>query len=104
MAARNLLWLGRLTGDAGLAEKGEEILQTFSGQVSQHPWAHTYFLLAAMSRHYAGKNIIITGDYQEETAGEMVSLLNQAFAPDTTLVLKTSQDTLLEELFLSVKT
>jgi hypothetical protein len=98
LAARNLVWLGRLTGDQATTRLAELILKAFSEPVSQHPWAHTHFLLAAMTDHFAGKDIVIAGDRHEEQTRDMISVLNQVFRPDITLVLKTSQDELVGEL------
>jgi len=98
LAARNLVWLRQLTGDQEINRLTERILKAFSEQVSHHPWAYTYFLLAAMANHYAGKDIIIAGDWHEEDTWDMLSKLNQTFIPDSTLALKTSQDTLINEL------
>ncbi len=98
LAARNLVWLGRLTGDQEINRRAEMIFAAFSEQVSHNPWAHAYFLLAAMANHYAGKDIIIRGDWHEQGTREMIFRLNRAFVPDTTLALKTDQDELLSQL------
>ena len=79
LAARNLVWLGRLTGDQEINRRAEMIFAAFSEQVSHNPWAHAYFLLAAMANHYAGKDIIIRGDWHEQGTREMIFRLNRAF-------------------------
>lgn len=98
LAARNLLWLGQLTGDEKILQRAEQLLKAFSRPVSDHPWGHTYFLLAAMSGYYTSKDIVIAGDLHEINTREMIAMLDRVFAPDTTLALKTSQDKLLEEM------
>lgn len=88
LAARNLVWLSRLTADEQINEKAERILPVFSASLTEHPWAHTYFLLAAMPTQFSNHEVVIVGEVAEQGTRDMIRMMNQLFSPDTTLALK----------------
>lgn len=98
LAARNLIWISRLTADRQISQQAEKMMQVFSAPVSQHPWAHTYFLLAAMPTQFLSQEVVIVGEAEEQGARDMIAVMNQLFSPDTILVLKQDSENNLHDL------
>ena len=88
MAALNLLRLSRMTGDTGLAQKLDQIMGAFSGQVKNIPMAHPQFLIAVDFMVGPGREIVIAGDLALETTRAMAKAIQQKFLPNKVLLLR----------------
>ena len=88
VAALNLLRLSRMTGNADLEKKADQLLQGFSGPVAEYPMAYTQFLIAVDFMLGPCREIVIAGDPGLEESREMIAFVQQSFLPNKVLLLK----------------
>ncbi|MHC4124269.1 MAG: thioredoxin domain-containing protein [Planctomycetota bacterium] len=81
-----LLRLGKLTMDSTLTEKGEKLLENFSGQLAQSPTSFTTMLRAVDFLLGPSQEIVITGAFQEADTQEMIKLIRGKFLPNAVVI------------------
>ncbi len=88
VAALNLLRLGKITGEAQMEQRAQELLEAFASEVSSHPAAHTQFLIALDFLLGPCQQIVIAGDRHDERTRAMISTVRKAFLPRAVLILR----------------
>ncbi len=86
-AALNLLRLGRMTGNVDLEHKVEQLVKTFSNQVTAYPAGYTHFMSALDFMVGPGKEIVIASDGPHATE-KIVKLIHRKFLPNKVVLLK----------------
>ncbi len=86
VAALNLLRLGRITGDTALEQRGEMILDHFSGLVSDYPSAYTQFLNAVDFAVGPGQEVVLVGDPGSSDFKGMLDAVHRRFGPRRVVV------------------
>ena len=87
VAALNFLRLGRMTGNVDLEHQAEQLVKTFSNQVTAYPAGHTHFLSALDFMVGPGKEIVIAGDGSKATE-KIVTSIHRKFLPNKVVLLK----------------
>ncbi|MEE8301698.1 MAG: thioredoxin domain-containing protein, partial [Candidatus Tectomicrobia bacterium] len=77
VAVLNLLRLERMTANTLFASKASELLQAFSGQVSQYPHAHTLLMSAVDFTLGPSFEVVISGAAKREDTRVMLRALRQ---------------------------
>ncbi len=88
VAALNFLRLNRMTGDTDSAQKLDQLMGAFSGQVKNVPMAHTQFLSAVDFMVGPGREIVIAGDLAMEATRAMAKTIQRKFLPNKVLWLR----------------
>jgi uncharacterized protein YyaL (SSP411 family) len=88
VAAHNLLRLASMTGDASLEEKAERLFSAFSEEVAGHPTAYTHFLSALDFAIGPRREVVFSGDPEEEAMKEMVDTTRSVFSPTTVYLMR----------------
>jgi uncharacterized protein len=88
VTALNLLRLGRMTGNALLEEKADQLVRNFSKAVSNYPMAYTQFLNALDFIIGPSQEIVITGDPSQEITRNMIQIVHNSFLPNKVLLLR----------------
>ncbi|MHB8172361.1 MAG: thioredoxin domain-containing protein [Thermincolia bacterium] len=88
VATLNFLRLAHLTGEMALEEKARIQFRTFGGTVDAHPTGYSYFLIALYFHLTPVTLVNIIGEPQAVETQEMISLVNDGFAPDFLLNVK----------------
>ena len=91
-ATLNFLRLSKLTGDSRLEEIAHEQLQVFGERINAQPTAHAFFLSAAMFALKPTREIVITGEMNEEETAHMLKVVREKYMPDTITVFKPGDD------------
>lgn len=94
----NLVFLYRFTGDPELLDQVQKLEQVFSGEVSGHPWAHSFFLTAAMQQQYPARDVVLVGLRQDPALLGMINIVEGCYAPDVLVSLKETTNGLTEKL------
>ncbi|HYF02707.1 MAG TPA: thioredoxin domain-containing protein [Patescibacteria group bacterium] len=87
VAMLNLLKLAKITGNAELLKKAEQINQAFSPQISRSPSAYTQFLVALDFAVGPSSEIVVVG--KETETQEFLKELNKMYLPNAVTLLKT---------------
>jgi len=87
VAAANLLFLGRLTGNADWIEKVDEIFSAFSHWINQSPQALPRMLCAMQQAQKEPEQVIIAGKKGTEKTEAMLMVLNRSFHPGRLVLL-----------------
>jgi uncharacterized protein len=88
VAAMNLLRLNRMTGRMDLAQKVEQLIGAFSGQVSHYPMAHTQFLAAVDFMVGPTREIVIAGNSELDATLAMVKKIQEKFLPNKVVLFR----------------
>jgi uncharacterized protein YyaL (SSP411 family) len=88
VAARALIRLGALTGDAIGPRRAEKALQLFRGTMERAPTAAMGLLLALDLLLHEDGEIAIVGDPEKESTKALLRSVNEAFLPATLLALR----------------
>jgi uncharacterized protein YyaL (SSP411 family) len=86
VAALNLHRLGRMTGDTALEQRGEMILDHFSGLVSHYPSAYTQFLNALDFAVGPNQEVVIAGEPEAADFKGMLGVVHRSFGPRRVLM------------------
>ena len=86
VAYMNALRLSRITGNAGIREKAEEIYRAFCTPVYEMPSAFTQFLCGLDFALGPSSEVIIAGDINREDTREMIRTLRESFVPNKVVV------------------
>jgi len=87
VASLNMLRLARITGYIEFEEKAHLQMDVFSPKILDNPASHTTFLIALMYYNLSVKEIVITGDINENKTREMLKEINKRYLPFSTFVL-----------------
>ncbi len=88
VAALNFMKLGRLTGKIELEAKAYELIEIFGQGINQQPSSFAFFLVSALFALKPSREIAITADVDLPSTTQMISEIQQAFLPDTIVVVK----------------
>jgi len=96
----NLWQLGRLTGDAKYSRRSEQLLDSFSGEMRQHPSGYTQSLAASLITLLSGREIVVASERDPEDVRRELGSLARVFSPETTFLyrLEGSEHAGIEEL------
>ncbi len=86
VAYMNALRLSRITGNADIGEKAEEIYRAFGTPVEEMPTAFTQFLCGLDFALRPSKEVIIAGEINSEDTRNMMSALRKSFVPNKVVV------------------
>ncbi len=90
VALRNILKLGRITGDELLLGQGEAILRSYMGKVAQQPASYLVFLSAWDDFQGPLVEITLAGDQRAPEAAAMLRAIGRRYLPG--LVLRHTSD------------
>ncbi len=77
-----------MTGNTDLEQKADQLFNHFSATVAGYPMAYTQFLNALDFGFGPGQEIVVAGNPAEDTAREMISLIQRSFLPNKVLLLR----------------
>jgi len=100
--AMNLLRLSRITGDLSFTNSYENLLRTFSGQISNTPLGYIYMLASFLTYSQPSREIILFSD-EPENALPFVNVIREHYNPFTTTVLYEKNCSRLQELIPHIK-
>lgn len=98
VAAVNTLRLARLTGQHPLEETAQQLLETFSGEVSHYPTAFSHFLMAYLFALKGSKEVVIVGEEENASTRSMIEMVHSRFLPDVVTLFKSMTVEGLEKL------
>lgn len=102
IAALNFLRIGHLTDNKKLSEKGVEILETFSSQLSRG--MGTTQMLCALNFHYGpNQEIVLAGSPNSKDYQKMKSMICKKFLPNAVFVFREDNAEEIEKLIPFVK-
>ncbi|MBC8277443.1 MAG: thioredoxin domain-containing protein [FCB group bacterium] len=87
VAAYSLLRLGKITGDQELFDRGIAVIEAFGETVKQNPAGFSMMMAAVDFAVGPVREIVITGDPDDDLTRQMVSLIISRFLPRTVLIL-----------------
>lgn len=82
VAARELLRLARLTGDAELEARANLLISAFAGSVKNYPAGYTHFMQAVLFGTAPGKEVVILGAWEDKDTQRLLTRLKQSFVPE----------------------
>ena len=86
VAAYNLLRLGKITCDQKLIEEGTAVIEAFGETVKQNPAGFSMMMTALDFALGPVREIVITGDAEDNLTRQMAGLINSRFLPRTVLI------------------
>ena len=92
VAMLNLLRLARLTGDAELERRAEEIEASFAARVRRAPSAHTQLMIAVDFRLGPSREVVIVGEPGRADTEALASVVRRGFRPRTVALLRPAGD------------
>jgi hypothetical protein len=87
VAALNLLRLGRMTINNDYEKRAEEIFKAFGDAVAQSPTGFAQLLIAVDFAIGPTKEIVITGELDDDTTQEMLRAIRERFIPNKVVIL-----------------
>ncbi|MHC5035842.1 MAG: thioredoxin domain-containing protein [Planctomycetota bacterium] len=91
VALWNLMRLAKLTGNAGLREKGEALERAFSTHVRRVPMGYTQFLIGVDFALGPTFEVVIAGSPKAEDTRAMVKALQRGFHPRKVVLLRSEE-------------
>jgi len=88
VAALNLLRLARLTGEARLEKKAQELLETFSDEVESFPAAHTHLMSALDFALGPSHEVVIVGEEDASDTKALFKALHSVYLPAMVTLFK----------------
>jgi uncharacterized protein YyaL (SSP411 family) len=92
VAALNLLRLGRITGDADLERKADQVARAFSGNIAQFPSAYTQMLCALEFAFGPSYEVTIAGVFAAPDTREMLKRLRRRFLPNKVVLFRPAHE------------
>ncbi len=92
VAAVNTLRLARLTGQHLLEETAQQLLETFSGEISHYPTAYSHFLMAHLFAMGGSKEVVIVGEWENPSTRKMIEMLHSRFLPHVVTLFKSMEE------------
>lgn len=87
----NLLRLGYMTDNKNFIEKAEDSLKLFSNDLNRLPFSSPQMLCALSFMIYSPKEIILTGDLENEKSNELKKFIDETFIPNKVLLHATKE-------------
>ena len=87
-----------MTGNIEYEQKANDLIKTFSAQVSNSPIAFTQFLCGLTFAFGTSKEIVIVGKRDDSETGKMLNLVREKFMPDKILLLKETANENISEI------
>ncbi len=84
----NLWYLGRLTGHAEYSRRAESLLESFSGEVQQHPSGYTKSLTAMLIGFMPGREVVVASEQDSDLLRQQLRPLARVFSPETTFLYR----------------
>ncbi|KIH77008.1 hypothetical protein SAMN05660860_00523 [Geoalkalibacter ferrihydriticus] len=103
LAVLNLLRLGRLSGDAQLEQRGEDLLARLLPAAIQNPQAFSQLLIALDYALGPREEVVIALPDADARPTEMLKVLRQKLRPRTLVLLRRPDDAVLEHLAAPVR-
>ncbi|MBU3189483.1 thioredoxin domain-containing protein [Clostridium bowmanii] len=94
VATLNMLRLARLTANSELEKEAYGQFEVFASKVKTIESAHAYFMTALLYSMVPGKDIIISGQEEDEETKAMIKEINSTYLPFATVVLNTGDESL----------
>lgn len=94
VATLNMLRLARLTANRELENEAYGQFEVFASKVKTIESAHAYFMTALLYSKVAGKDIILSGEEQENQTKAMIKEINSTYLPFATVILNTGDERL----------
>lgn len=88
----NLLRLGRLTGEAGLEKKAEDLAKAFSAQIAVKPMAYTQLLNAIDFARGPAFEIVIVGRKGAKDTRNLIRALHSDFIPRKAILFRPNEE------------
>lgn len=85
VAAWILMRFAALTGSEEMGTMAERLLKSFAGEVTQHPRAYTFYLIALDLQLAPKSKIVIAGQADSHIAWEMLAVAGRLFMPWTSV-------------------
>jgi hypothetical protein len=92
VAMLNLIRLARLTAKANLEQMAFRISNYFSDQIKMNPLGHMQTLIAFGAAVWPSLEIVVSGDSNDPTTAEMLSVINNAALLDVNIILRPTTD------------
>lgn len=92
VATLNMLRLARLSANSELENEAYRQFDAFAAKVKTIESAHAYFMTALLYSKVPGKDIILSGEEQDEEIKAMIKEINSTYLPFATVVLNTSHE------------
>jgi uncharacterized protein YyaL (SSP411 family) len=92
VALTNLLWLSRLTGDTGWAERAQAMVRAFAGTIERRPASFVYFLCGLDFALRPGQDVVLAGEAESPDARRLIEVLNGGFAPNRVELFKSGEN------------
>jgi uncharacterized protein YyaL (SSP411 family) len=87
VAALNLLRLARLTGEASLEDKANELLRSFSRNIKAYPRGYSFSLVSLLFSITPSQEVVIAADSKSEDLQIMLDTIRSGFRPFTVTML-----------------
>ncbi|WP_127583463.1 thioredoxin domain-containing protein [Paenibacillus koleovorans] len=87
VAALNMQRLARYTFDARLAQRAEELLAAFAGQVALYPSGHAMYLAAVDFAASAPAEIVLAGDPASPDTQAMLAAIRRRYRPNAVTIV-----------------
>jgi uncharacterized protein YyaL (SSP411 family) len=91
VALKNLLRLGRYTGNPDLEKKASETLRAFSSKITELPTANTNALMGLDFLIGPSYEVIIAGEKESQDTKKILRIIYDNFIPNRILLLKTNE-------------
>lgn len=88
----NLARLHRMTGDPSHAERAEELVRAFSGEVAAQPSAYPEVLCSLDFLYGPTREIVLSGKKDGDDTMAMIEALRQTFRPNQVVLLRTPEN------------
>ena len=86
VAALNILRLSRITSNLEMENIFDEILNSFSSDISGSKISHTFMVTALLSKLSSFKEIVISGEEEREDTKEFIEKLTNRYLPFSTIL------------------
>jgi uncharacterized protein YyaL (SSP411 family) len=98
VALTNLLRLSRTTGQTGLEETAQRLLEALAPQLEGNPEAFTHSLSGLDYAIGPTKEVVVVGDMASEKTKTLLNAIQKSFLPNVALVCKAPGHSALDEL------
>jgi len=92
VALLNLIRLGRITGEANLEKKAEQLAGAFANRIKAYPSAYTQFLAALDFLIGPSREIVIVESRDGRSSRPMVEAIQKQFVPNKVLLLRPADE------------
>ncbi len=90
VAILNLVRLSRITGEANLEKKAEQVASSFAKRIKAYPSAYTQFLAALDFIIGPSQEIVIVENQNGKSSRSMIEAIHRQFVPNKVLLLRSA--------------